>query len=157
AGNVGAEAISHIVFRKTKKSGISLRPRNPLPARGGVEPEPMAEAKLLAPGAFRKQLQRAVIADDYARLAERNHKIQLAAAALRWTGSWLEASVAVDPLGSEKTDELLLSEIERYLNQYRRMGHDLRVNQAHYVPLDIEMRICVLPHYLRGHVEAALL
>src|SRR5262249_32769508 len=57
---------------------------------------------------------------------------------------------------SEKTDERLLEDIERYLNQYRRMGHDLRVKQAHYVPLEIEMKICVLPHYLRGHVEAVL-
>jgi len=24
------------------------------------------------------------------------------------------------------------------------------------VPLDIELQVCVLPHYLRGHVEAAL-
>jgi len=156
AGNVGAETISHIVFRQTKKSGISLRPRNPLPARGGIDPEPMAEAKLFAPGAFRKLLQRAVIADDYARLAERNHKLQRAAATLRWTGSWNEACVAVDPLSGEKTGAQLLSEIERYLNQYRRIGHDLRVKQAHHVPLDIELRICVSPHYLRGHVEAAL-
>src|SRR5262245_29459238 len=52
AGNVGAETISHIVFRQTQNSGISLRPRNPLPARGGIDPEPMVEAKLLAPGAF---------------------------------------------------------------------------------------------------------
>jgi hypothetical protein len=37
------------------------------------------------------------------------------------------------------------------------MGHDLVVNPAHYVPLEIEMTICVLPQYLRGHVEAALL
>jgi predicted phage baseplate assembly protein len=157
AGNVGAETISHLVFRRTKKSGIVLRPRNPLPARGGIEPESMAEAKLFAPGAFRKQLQRAVIADDYARLAERNHKIQRAAAELRWTGSWFEAGVAVDPLGSEEAEEQLVSEIERYLNQYRRIGHDLRVRQAQYVPLEIEMRICVLPHYLRGQIEAALL
>ena len=28
---------------------------------------------------------------------------------------------------------------------------------ARYVPLDIELAVCVLPHYLRGHVEAALL
>jgi predicted phage baseplate assembly protein len=156
AGNVGAETISHVVFRQTKKSGISLRPRNPLPARGGVDPESMAEAKMFAPGAFRKQLRRAIVADDYARLAEDNHKIQLAAAELRWTGSWLEACVAVDPLGGEETDGPLLEDIERYLNQYRRMGHDLRVKQARYVPLEIEMRVCVLPHHLRGHVKAAL-
>ena len=32
-GNVGAEAIVHLVFRDTTISGIRLRVRNPLPAR----------------------------------------------------------------------------------------------------------------------------
>lgn len=155
AGNVGADTISHIVFRQ-QTSGSGLHPRNPLPARGGIEPEPMAEAKMFAPGTFRKQLERAVIADDYARLAERNHKIQRAAASLRWNGSWLEASVAIDPLSREAKDKSLRADVERYLSQYRRIGHDLRVVEARYVPLELELEICVLPHYLRGHVKAAL-
>ena len=37
------------------------------------------------------------------------------------------------------------------------MGHDVEVHTARYVPLDIELRVCVLPHYVRGHVEVALL
>jgi hypothetical protein len=37
------------------------------------------------------------------------------------------------------------------------MGHDVVVKLAQYVPLDIEMMVCVLPHALRGHVKAALL
>ncbi|MEP7217455.1 MAG: putative baseplate assembly protein, partial [Bacteroidota bacterium] len=32
-----------------------------------------------------------------------------------------------------------------------------RARQGRYVPLDIELTVCVLPHYLRGHVKAALL
>jgi predicted phage baseplate assembly protein len=155
AGNVGADTITTVLFRKTSLSGPTLRPRNPLPARGGTAPEPMAEAKLFAPGAFRKE-QRAVIADDYARQAEHNVKVQHAGASLRWTGSWYAAHVAVDALGSEPADEPLLDDIKRSLYRYRRMGHDLEVRQARYVPLEIELQVCVLPHYLRGHVEAAL-
>src|SRR5262249_23699234 len=64
AGNVGAEAISHVLLKNTL-SGVALRPRNPMPAVGGVEPEPMSEVKLLAPYAFRSHLQRAVTAVDY--------------------------------------------------------------------------------------------
>ncbi len=143
AGNVGADTIAHIVF-KSLHSGTGLRPRNPLPASGGIEPEPTAEAKMFTPGMFRKQLERAIIADDYGKLAERNHKIQRAAASLRWTGSWHEASVAIDPLNTEGPVESLREDIVRYLDQYRRMGHDLRVFEEQY-------------HYLRGHVQAALL
>jgi hypothetical protein len=51
----------------------------------------------------------------------------------------------------------LLDEIEQSLYPYRRIGHDLVVAWAQYVPLDIELTICVRPDFLRGHVKAALL
>jgi hypothetical protein len=158
-GNVGAETISHIVFRNTLFAGANLQPRNPFAASGGVASEPLDEVKLFAPHAFRssKNLQRAITADDYARLAERNAKVQRAAAALRWTGSWFEVLVAIDPRGSEEVDQALLNEITAYLEIYRRMGHDLKVVPAHYVELDIAMTICVQPDFQRGHVKAALL
>ncbi len=156
-GNVGAEAISHLVFRANKISGANLQPRNPLPAQGGSDPETLAEVKLLAPHTFRKDLQRAITADDYARLAERSASIQRAAARLRWTGSWYEAQVTVDPLGTEDDDENLRSTVSGSLHRYRRMGHDLSVRRVQYVPLEIEIEVCVQPHYLRAHLEAELL
>jgi predicted phage baseplate assembly protein len=158
SGNVGAKTISHIVFRQARPSGVTLQPRNPLPAQGGTAPEPLAEVKLFAPHAFRADLQRAITADDYADLVMRDFKgkVQRAAATLRWTGSWYEVLVAIDPRGQVEADEALLEEIKGYLYRYRRIGHDLVVASARYVPLDIEMIICVLPDYLRGHVKAAL-
>lgn len=159
AGNVGAETISHLVFRDTSLNGVHLRVRNPLPAQGGVEPEPIVEVKLFAPFAFRKELQRAITAEDYAGLVQREFKdqVQRGAAALSWTGSWYEAQVAVDPFGREELDPQLLDAVRDRLYRYRRIGHELAVLPAQYVPLDIAMTVCVLPHYLRGHVEAALL
>jgi len=159
AGNVGAEAIRHLVLRGGPIFGTTFHPRNPLPARGGVDPEPLADVRLLAPHAFRTDLQRAVTADDYARLAEREFagRVQRAAATLRWTGSWTEALVAVDPLSAEADIPRLLREIRQALHRYRRIGHDVVVKPAVSVPLDVELAVCVLPHFLRGHVEAALL
>ena len=159
AGNVGAGAISHIVLRTTRLSGITLQPRNPLPAQGGVAPQPLAQVKLFAPYGFRTELQRAITADDYAHIVLRDFtdQVQRAAATLRWTGSWYEALVAVDPLGGVEASQGMLDQIERHLHRYRRMGHDVVVMPAHYVPLDIEMTVCVLPDHLRGHVKAALL
>jgi predicted phage baseplate assembly protein len=157
-GNVGAEAISHFVFRKPT-SGSEPRVRNPMPAQGGVDPEPMSEAKLFAPMAFRG-VERAVTAEDYALLAQRSApaKIQRAVSApLRWTGSWYEVAVAIDPFGSEVLDQNLREEVEGYLYRYRRIGHDLRVRAANYIPLEVMISVCVLPHYLRAHIEAELL
>ena len=136
-----------------------LRPRNPLPAQGGTPLEPLTEVKLFAPHTFSKKLQRAIIADDYAQLVIRDFKdkVQRAAARLRWTGSWYEVLVAIDPRGQVKADDTLLDEITGYLHRYRRIGHDLVLAPARSVPLHIEMIVCVLPNYLRGHIKAALL
>lgn len=157
AGNVGAETIVHAVFRDGPREGVTIKPRNPLPAQGGVEPEPLAEVRLLAPDAFRQTLARAVTADDYARLAERHPAVQRAAALLRWYGSWYTVEVAIDPLGRQTADPALLSAVERSLYPYRRIGHDLRVRSARYVALDLALTVCVLPGYQRGHVASALL
>lgn len=157
AGNVGAEAITRLVLRKTSLSGGVTKVHNPLAAQGGADSEPIAEARLFAPYAFRKQLKRAVIAGDYQELAARNPKLQRASGVLVWTGSWYEADVAVDPLGSETASEELLKEIETYLEPHRRMGHDLHLERAEYVPVLLALEVCALPHYQAGHVKAALL
>jgi hypothetical protein len=181
SGNVGAETITHLVFRMAA-SGLNLVPRNPLPAAGGVAPEPLAEVKMFAPGAFRRVLERAITAEDYATLASDNARrlkerymamtskpnapdaclnpfqaLQGAKARLRWNGSWYEVLVAIDPLGTETASAALVREIADYLEPYRRIGYDLRVGPAEYVPLDLGLLVCVLPDYLRGQVEAALL
>ncbi|HEV7891570.1 MAG TPA: putative baseplate assembly protein [Pyrinomonadaceae bacterium] len=157
SGNVGADSVRYVVFRN-KFVGVGLTARNPLPARGGTEPESVADVKALAPGAVRKDLQRAVIAQDYATLAERGRpdKVQRAAANLNWAGSWYEMRTHVDPRGTEELAPALLSEIEGSLHRYRRIGHDLATAGARYVPLDVAVQVCVLPHYLRAHVRAAL-
>jgi hypothetical protein len=177
-GNVGAETITYSVFRQQAVSGVDLSVSNPLPARGGTDPEPIDNVKLFAPYAFRDQLERAITADDYASLAQDNQRrletraaleaedpeicaarftrLQRAKAALRWTGSWYAALVAIDPAGSEVSDSELITEITDYLEPFRRMGHDLLVSPAEYVPLKLSLTVCVLPGYLRAHVEAAV-
>jgi len=157
AGNLGAEAIQYVLLRNTTLGDATLRPRNPLPAMGGQAAEPMTDIRLFAPYAFRSELQRAITAEDYARLAEGYPGVQRAAAELRWMGSWYEMRVAVDPLGVDEASLELLQGVEGMLHRYRRIGHDLLVVPARQVPLDITLEVCVLPDFLRGHVKAALL
>ncbi|HVF09190.1 MAG TPA: putative baseplate assembly protein [Abditibacteriaceae bacterium] len=155
AGNVGPESIAHLVWSHADSRIEQVR--NPLAASGGVAPEALAEVKLRAPQAFRSELQRAITADDYARLAERDARVQRAAATLRWTGSWYEVVVAIDAGATGEASESLLHDIRRRLTRYRRIGHDLVVARARPVPLDIALTVCVRPGFLRGHVQAALL
>ena len=158
-GNVGAESITTIVYRSALPQGAQLAACNPMPAAGGIEPEPVLQAKLIAPDAFRHILQRAVTAEDYAELAQADSRIERAEARLRWNGSWYVACVALDPYGAGKAGKAgkdLLQDLARRLYRYRRMGHDLALRPARYVALEVGFEICVLPHYLRGHVKAAL-
>ena len=165
AGNVGRESLSHLVS-ELLISGAGLEPRNPMPARGGIDPEPLDEAKLFAPHAHRWALQRAITEEDYAEIVMQAYgdralhaaaRVQRAAARLRWTGSWYEALVALDPIGRVEAGQALRDEVRAYLEPYRRIGHDLAVGPARSVPLDLELLICVEPDHLRGHVKAALL
>lgn len=157
SGNVGAESIARLVLANTSLSGIAIGVRNPLPASGGTDPEDIAEARLNAPRAFRKHLERAVIAADYAELAQRDPQAQRAAAELVWTGSWYEVDVAIDPFGGAPAPAALLASVADRLQRYRRMGHDLHVEPAVYVPIDLGLEVCVLPGYDRGQVKAELL
>jgi len=162
AGLVGPDAITRAVFRRNPVNGLIKAVRNPLPSTGAVEPEPIAEVKMQAPTAFRKDLQRAVTAADYATLARytrfpvRNARVQNAAASLAWSGSWYEAGVGVDPLGTATLEEVLRATIESSLGRYRRMGHDLRVGGARSVPLRLELDLCIRERYLRAHVLVAV-
>jgi len=156
-GNVGANVINHVIQRQTTISGLQLRVHNPLPVTSGIDPELKSEVKQFAPQAFRETLQRAITAEDYAQIVMRDFpiEVQRAAASLRWTGSWYEVLVAIDPLSNENKD--LLTRISGHLHRYKRIGHDLRIALAQYVALDIELDICVAEDYLRGHVKAELL
>jgi hypothetical protein len=208
-GNVGAEAIVHLVFNSLQEGFSGTTVRNPLPAVGGTAPETLANVRALAPHTFRDVIERAIAGDDYATLAADNARrraertrlmraaavvapmpllppfpadprageeeepgeaqplpadlcripfrgLQAARAALRWTGSWYEADVVADPLGGVPADSELCAEIAAYLEPYRRIGHDVAVSPASYVPLDIGLDICVAPNWLRGQVEAAI-
>jgi hypothetical protein len=152
AGNVGADALVHIVTDDAKISFV----RNPLAARGGVESESMEDVRQRAPYAFRTQ-ERAVTANDYATMAQRDARVQRAAGTFRWTGSWRTMFVTIDRLGGTKVDDAFKQEIEVELEPYRMAGVDLDVNGPIYVSLEIEMHICVKPDYFRSGVKQALL
>jgi predicted phage baseplate assembly protein len=172
-GNVGAEAINHLIYcppappdaeqaqpartrRKTPDPAAVLAVRNPLPAAGGTEPEPLDQVRQQAPLAPRRVRLRAVTAADYAQLAALVPGVRRAAAEIRWTGSGQEAHVAVEPTAGETPSPRLLAAVERALRDYRRIGHDLTVGGADLVPLDIAVSVCVAAGYQKGHLRALL-
>ncbi|MGH3310062.1 MAG: putative baseplate assembly protein [Streptomyces sp.] len=162
AGNVGAEAINHLVLCRDPHTVDSGEPmpvagvRNPLPAVGGTGPESVEQVRKLAPLDLRRVRLRAVTADDYAELASALPGVQRAAAEIRWTGSVQEAHVAVDALGTGVPSPGLLDAVAQALEGYRRIGHDLLVVPARPVPLDIALEVCAAPGHQHGQVLAEL-
>jgi len=138
SGNVSAEAIDELVLCGIAGVQVS-RVRNPLPATGGAAPEPVAEVQERAPSEARRRLRRAVTAADYAALASARPGVQRASADLRWNGSWYEARVAVDALGTEVTPPWLLDDVRAALHGVRRIGHGLDVPTARLVPLHLKL------------------
>ncbi|MFI5750697.1 putative baseplate assembly protein [Streptomyces sp. NPDC051644] len=161
-GNVGAEAINHLVlFRDDDDAGTGGAPpvagvRNPLPAVGGTEPEPVEQVRQLAPLDLRRTRLRAVTADDYAALASALPGVQRAAAELRWTGSVQEAHIAIDAEGTGAPAPVLLDSVAQSLEAYRRIGHDVVVGPARLVPLDIALSVCAKPGHQQGQILAEL-
>jgi predicted phage baseplate assembly protein len=156
AGNVGAETINRITISDTSGAPIDSV-RNPLPAAGGTDPEDVAGARIQAPHEARLRQLRAITAQDYADLVARLPGVQRAAATLAWTGSWYEAEVAIDALGTAVAPDWLLDDVRCSLHRYRKIGHDLSVSAAVLVPLELALCIEVKPDYITGHVRAALL
>jgi len=155
-GEVGANAISHLVYRNRKIDGINSV-RNPLASCGACDAEPITEVKMFAPRFYRKELARAIVAQDYAEIAQRDTAVQRAGARLCWNGSWYEVQVAIDPIGSVEPDQALIRKISDELFRFRRMGHDLRMVAAMFVYIDLRLEVCVNPSYQRSHVKTALL
>lgn len=151
-GNVGAETIVRPI---TSISGLTAV-RNPMPAQGGCEPESMEEVRQYAPQAFRVQ-ERAVTAEDWAEVAQRDPEVQKAAARFRWTGSWTTVFLTIDRKGGQKVDAEFAGEMRARLERYRIAGYDLEVRAPIFVPLDLLIFVCVKQGYFASEVKKSLL
>jgi predicted phage baseplate assembly protein len=150
AGNAGRDVLT---VPAPVVPGVTVR--NPLPASGGTEPEPLEQVRQFAPQAFRVQ-ERAVTDDDYAAVTMRDPRVQRAVGTRRWTGSWYTEFVTVDRLGGTSVGAAFRSELAAELERYRMAGSDVAVQAPVYVPVDIGLTVSVKPGYFRGAVKAAL-
>lgn len=152
AGNIGLDSIAHIVSNDGRLSHAS----NPLPAKGGVDPESTEAIRRDAPEAFRIQ-ERAVTPEDYAEVTERHPSVQRAVATFRWTGSWHTVFLTIDRIGGGEIDAVYEQMIRDHLERYRMTGYDLEIDSPSYVALKLGMKVCVKPDYFRADVHAALM
>jgi hypothetical protein len=159
AGNIGREALAHIIHMGTVDFPDILAGgvRNCMPAWGGVDPEPIAKVKQDAPAAFHHDQRRAVTETDYANVATRHPEVAKAVATFRWTGSWHTVFITIDPEGRTDVDNDLQGRVKDWVTRFTQAGYDLEIDPPIYVPLEIEINVCVTPTHFRAHVKEAVL
>src|SRR6185295_4050475 len=65
--------------------------------------------------------------------------------------------VTVDRLGGGVIDAGFETDLRECLERFRMAGHDLEVEDARFVPLEIEMVICAKPNDFASDIKSALL
>ncbi len=150
-GNVGAESLIYFAGDPRIQSCT-----NPLPASGGVDPETNDQICRRAPQAFMTQ-ERAVTMTDCENVTESNPQVKQAVATLRWTGSWYTVFIAAEPENAGNLTPALAKALTKTVNRYRLAGQDIQLESPQYVPLEIELIICVDPDYFQADVKQALL
>lgn len=166
AGNVGADSINQIsvpALFDLAGNPVALTPAaairevsNPLPARGGVDPETMEEVRQYAPEAFRVS-RRCVTPQDYADRSSQHPEVQRAASTIRWTGSWHTIFLTVDRRDGRPVDREFEDRLRLWLEPFRMAGHDLEIQAPQFVSLELQIFVCVAPGYFRSEVKRALL
>jgi len=164
AGNIGAESIAHVLVPGPAAWIDAVR--NPLPAKGGVAAESIEEVRRYAPQAFRAEQFRAVTEADYVAAARKLPEVAGAVATFRWTGSWYTVFVGVDPRdpadlirqsqGLIQLSPRLERRVRAFLTRFRLAGYDLEIRPPRFVPLEIELELCVSPDHFRGDVGRAV-
>jgi hypothetical protein len=162
-GNAGWGTLVHLV-----DPGVVIPPITriwqPLSAFGGEEPETIEHVRQIAPEAFRAIQFRAVTERDWEEMALRHPDVAAARASFRWTGSWHTVFVAIHPVdqanlrrlpgGGTELQFLFAQLIKAHLTRFKLAGYDLDIRAAIYVPLEIDIRICVGDGHFRGDVLA---
>lgn len=179
AGNIGRASLVHIVQPAPQDmidpaNPTALLPlwpsveniRQPLAAQGGADAESIEEVRQLAPRAFQAVQFRAVTEADYEAAAMGLSTVAAAKATFRWTGSWHTVFVAIhprdpadlitEPGGRTHLTEELARQVRIRLTRYRLAGYDLEIRTAQYVPLEIDIQICVARGHFRGDVLEAV-
>lgn len=157
-GNIGADTLLHgglFVSLDTENritvNADLLKPTepgkpsiwNPFDVTNGRAPEPVTEIIRRVPEAYRFRQLRAVTIQDYVRRAEELPEVSKAAARYAWTGSWRTVQIAIDPFGTTSLDDPLREKLARHLNAVRLIGEDLEIRPPRFVPLDIQVKLCI--------------
>jgi len=157
-GNVSHDTITTMIV----ESGFFLHAgeivgiRNPLPAKGGHDPESVDRVRRYAPEAYQRQ-DRCVTERDYAERAGAYPEVERAVARMTWTGSWHTVALLVDRKGGQPVDSAFRKRLRAYMAPFCMAGIDLEIGPPEMVALEITLDVHVARDYARNAVRKQLL
>lgn len=143
SGNIGADVIDGFQPLGGTLSGAIVGIWNPFDVTDGRAPEAVEKIIRNAPEAFRTRQLRAITLADYAARAEEVPGVARAVARYAWTGSWRTVRVVVDPAGTDRLSPQLAADVTAHLEAVRLIGEDLEIRPPRFVPLAIEVELCL--------------
>lgn len=143
SGNVGAGSVNHFLPLAAPLNGAIQALWNPFDINDGRDPEAVEKIIRHAPEAFRTRQLRAVTLPDYIRRAEEVPGVARAVARYAWTGSWRTVRLVIDPLGVNVLTPELAAAVAAHLEAVRLIGEDLEIRPPRFVPLEIEIDLCL--------------
>ncbi|WP_136440750.1 hypothetical protein [Pacificoceanicola onchidii] len=152
-GNIGADAIAHVILSGAPGPSAA---RNPIGGTGGRDRETVPEIRAGALAQLDDN-RRAVIRQDWVRLAEEHPQVSRAHVRSTFHGSWDVFHVAIDPVGGVEVSDALLEDVTKWLERFRLMGQDFVVERPRFAPLEIEISLCVCKDFRVSDVRAAVL
>lgn len=144
-GNIGADKLTNFDKGTFKDKIVSCW--NPFDVINGRDQEPVAEIIRRVPEAYRFRQLRAVTLQDYVNRAEELEEVARSSARYAWTGSWRTVQIAIDPAGTDELTEEAREKIARYLDAVRLIGEDIEIRPPRFVPLEIDVSLCIHPDY----------
>jgi predicted phage baseplate assembly protein len=156
AGNVGAEAISQFRPLAGALAGAIVRLWNPFDVVDGRDPEPVEKVLRRAPEAYRARQLRAITLADYEARAQEVPGVARAVARYAWTGSWRTVRIVVDPEHATELDPALRMAVADHLEAVRLIGEDIELRPPRFVPLVIDIAVCLHPDFWIEDVRAVL-
>jgi len=83
-----------------------------------------------------------------------------------WTGSWFTVFVGIDPLnpidlitepgGRTQLTPEFERRVRHFLTRYKLAGYDLEIRSGEYIPLEIDLELCVKTDHFRSDVIEAV-
>ena len=145
-GNIGRDALRN--FDTTGIPSIAgAIAWNPFDVTGGLAPETADVIRRRVPEAFLYNQARAVTLADYIARAIEVPGVSNAAAFYMWTGSWRTVRVVIDPAGTTTLTASLRASVEEQLDAVHLIGEDVEVRAPEYVPLVIDVAVCISSGY----------